>query len=290
MNTAEVYEKVTNRIIEALEAGTAPWRKPWTGGAPVSIHGRPYRGINAVILAFSGYTSNVWFTFNQARERGGSVRRGEKGTTVLLWKPTKGKPAADGTPSDRPGFYATTYTVFNLEQCEGVEVPAALSLVRNDGAPLEQAAAIVDGWASKPEVTWGGSRACYSPMLDAVRVPVPESFETMGHYYGTLFHELTHSTGHESRLNREGVAGRIEFGSHTYSKEELIAEMGAAFLCARAGIDSPAIEGNQAAYLRNWLTVLKGDRKLLVQAASAAQKAADMILGESAEREAAKAA
>jgi antirestriction protein ArdC len=281
MNTAEAYEKVTARMIALLEAGTVPWQKPWQaaeggfGGLPVSAHGHKYRGINLLILMAAGYSSPVWLTFNQAKKLGGAVKRGEKGTPVLLWRRgrTYTAESASGEPEERRGFYATTFTVFNAEQCEGLPeglavapepVPAAeiVADYLNDGGPM---------------LSFGGDRAYYSPSGDGVRLPPVSAFKTNADMMATLFHELVHSTGHEKRLARG--FGKT-FGDHKYSKEELIAELGAAFLCARAGIANPELEANSAAYLRNWLTVLKGEPKMLVQAASAAQKAVDHILNE----------
>ena len=281
MNTAEAYEKVTARMIAQLEAGTAPWQKPWQGGdaklggLPVSAHGHKYRGINLLILMSAGYASPVWLTYNQAKKLGGNVRKGEKGTAVLLWKRgrTYTETSAAGEESERRGFYATTFTVFNAEQCEGL--PETIAPVVEPVPASELVAGyLADGG---PKLTHGGDRAFYSPMGDYVAMPKPTDFASFDHYLSTLFHELTHSTGHASRL------ARLEngpFGSHAYSKEELVAELGAAFLCARAGVENKAVEANSAAYLRNWLTAFKGDPKMLVQAASAAQKAVDHILNE----------
>lgn len=283
------YEAVTDRIIAAMEAGTVPWHKSWaTGGAsvPVSIHGHEYRGINAFVLGFcSPYASNVWLTYNQARERGGYVRKGEKGTAVLLFKTIDRK--RESTDEESARFFATTYTVFNIEQCEGVELPAKLAtVVQNTEDPIAACEAIAAGYAGAPAIKHGGDRACYIPLLDQIRMPVPASFESRARYYNVLFHELGHSTGHASRLDRELVG--FDADSHAYSKEELIAELTAALLCNRAGIDSAPLVENSAAYLRSWLGRLKDDRSILVQAASAASKAADWITGRAvAERAAA---
>jgi antirestriction protein ArdC len=281
MNTAEAYEKVTARIIAQLEAGTVPWAKPWqAGGAPlampVSVHGHKYRGINLLILLSAGFTSPAWLTYNQAKKLGGNVRKGEKGTAVLLWK--RGRTytiegAKGGEPEERRGYYATTFTVFNAEQCEGL--PA------NVAPPVETvpASEIVAEYLSDggPKLRMGGDRACYSPLSDLVSMPAATSFKSHHAFEATLFHELVHSTGHASRLGREI---QNVFGDHKYSKEELVAELGAAFLCARAGIQSPELEANSAAYIKSWLSAFQGDPKMLVQAASAAQKAVDHILNE----------
>jgi antirestriction protein ArdC len=277
MKTADVYEKVTARIIAALEAGTVPWRKGWTN-APRSVHGHKYRGINALILGLSGYASPVWITYQQARKEGGYVRQGEKGTPVILWKRTERRMKDPETGEELAvgSFYATTYTVFNVEQC--ADLPPELYETRDEPAELESAEDIVARYVNGPSITHGGDRACYSPELDAVRLPPRAAFESAEEYYSTLFHELTHSTGHESRLDRD--LKPLALDSHAYSREELVAELGAAFLCARAGLTNPALLANQAAYCKGWLGWLKDDRRLLVLAASAAQRAVDHIMGE----------
>lgn len=286
MNTAEIYEKVTDRIIAQLEAGTVPWVKPWTpsgavrptGGLPVNVSGRAYRGINTLILMVAGmpYASNVWLTYQQARKLGGHVRKGEKGTTVVLWKKgrTYTEQNAAGEDVERRGFFATTFTVFNVEQCEGLPVDIAPALATV--APSE----LVADYLSEggPKLRHGGDRAYYSPSGDVVTMPKPASFGSYEAYLSTLYHELVHSTGHADRLAR--LERGAVFGDHAYSKEELVAELGAAFLCERSGIERPELTGNSAAYIAHWLGVLKSDRKLLVQAAAAAQKACDHILNE----------
>ena len=285
--TQDVYEKVTEKLIAAMESGTVPWAKPWRGGAPMSVHGHVYRGINALILAFSGYESPIWMTFQQARALGGSVKKGEKGTPVMLWKPTKGKADAE-TGEEKAGLFCTSFTVFNFEQTEGVTLPAALrtDCERPAMAPVDAAEALIARYSDAPEIITGGGRAAYSPLRDVVMMPARSTFKTICGYYSTLFHELAHSTGHASRLGREGITNFDAFGSHQYSREELIAEMSAAFMCAQTGIENEHTVQNTAAYLKNWLGIIKGDRKILVQAASAAQKAVDHISGASAAKQA----
>ncbi|QDV81357.1 zincin-like metallopeptidase domain-containing protein [Stieleria magnilauensis] len=173
------------------------------------------------------------------------------------------------------------YTAFNAEQIDGIEISDAPKDDRNaiPFEPLSEAERIVDGYESKPTIRHdGGRRAFYRPSTDSVHMPEPERFDCRESYYGTLFHELSHSTGHSDRLNRGLDTELAPFGSPDYSREELIAEMGAAFLCAAAGISPPTIE-QSASYLQSWIDVLKGDKRLVVGAAGAAQKAADLILG-----------
>jgi antirestriction protein ArdC len=283
---ADAYNVVTDRIIEALEAGVVPWRKPWRnveGKLPTSLQtGRAYRGINVWVLSLTaqakGYTSPYWVTYKQAKERGGNVRKGEKGTQVVLWKPVK-KTAENeaGEAEDRSYLILRYYTVFNLDQTEGIEIESP-----DDGEavwcdPIERAEEIVTGYVPGPEIKHGGNQAYYSPALDFVMMPQRGQFETSELYYGTLLHELAHSTGHESRLKRDTLIKPAPFGSEDYSKEELVAEMASAFLCGECNIE-PNIE-HSASYIAHWLKALKDDRKLLVSAAAKAQKAADLVLG-----------
>ena len=281
-----VYDIITDRVIAALEAGVVPWRKPWassSAGMPRNLKsGTCYRGINIFILAAAGFGSPYWVTFNQAKALGGSVRKGAKGTPVVFWKwlekdqidPESGEKVTDRFPMLR------YYTVFNVEQCDGLTVPTTDAVpAPADTTDVRAAAAIVASMPQRPAIEHGGDRASYSPMRDAIRMPVADVFTSQASYFGTLFHEMVHSTGHESRLGRPGITDPIVFGSESYSREELVAEMGAAFLAARAGISDDAQLANSAAYVQGWLTSLKNDRKLVVTAAAQAQKAADFILG-----------
>ena len=280
---ADAYKVVTDRIIEALEQGIVPWRKPWKnvrGTGPTSLQtGREYRGINVWILSVTaqlrGYTSPYWVTFKQAKERGGTVRKGEKGTQVVLWKPVRKEVEENGETKQASYLILRYFTVFNLDQCDGIEMPAEEPLPERD--PIAACEEIVTGYVPGPEIRHGGNSAHYSPALDYVQMPQRGQFDTSEHYYGTLFHELAHSTGHESRLNRDTLISPKPFGSEDYSKEELVAEMTAALLCGEAGIE--VNYEHHAGYLASWLKALKDDRKLIVQAAAKAQKASDLVLG-----------
>jgi antirestriction protein ArdC len=311
----DAYEVVTARIIEALEAGVVPWRRPWkNGGAniPRSLStGKAYRGINVWTLSVTsllqGYSSPYWVTFNQAKEaaveaaikagreivtkkskRGtyyteivdgvevafrGGVRKGEEGTQIVLWKPIR-VTEREKEQGKKDFLLLRYFTVFNVEQCDGVEAPTTIEL--NELDPIESAELIARDYTSV-EVRHGGDSAHYQPISDYVQMPLLGQFESPERYYGVLFHELAHSTGHESRLNRDGITGSHVFGTPEYGREELVAELAGAFLCGQAGVD-PQVEAS-AAYIENWLGVLKNDRKLLVQAARDAQKAADFVLG-----------
>lgn len=229
-----------------------------------------------------GYRSDFWLTFKQAQQKGGRVRKGEKATLIVFWKQlTKTDPETDESVQIP---LLRHYNVFNAEQCDGITPPDAEQLEQHM-PPLERNSAaeeIVDGYRDPPAIEHRGGRAVYRPTLDRIEIPKPELFESSESYYATLFHELSHSTGHSKRLNRGLDTTLAPFGSPDYGKEELVAEMSAAFLAAACGISPPTI-AQSAAYIDNWRTVLKGDKKLVITAAGAAQKSADWILGERGE-------
>ena len=274
---ASVYEIVTEQVIQQLESGVAPWHKPWRTLPPANlVSKKPYRGINVFLLAFAGYGSQYWLTYRQTQTLGGNVRRGEHGTKIVFWKcKTRETETADGEIEERRSAFLRYYTVFNLEQTEGLKALLALPAA----FPIEPAETIVEGMPNPPAFEQD-SRAAYIPSKDTVTMPSRTAFETQAEYYSTLFHELTHSTGHSKRLRREGIEKIQPFGSEDYSKEELVAEMGSAMLCGFAGIDQATIS-NAAAYLQSWIKRLKADSRLVVSAARAAQEAADYIRGES---------
>lgn len=275
-----VYEIVNSRILELLESGTVPWRKTWNVGSsmPVNICSKKeYRGVNVFLLACMPYSSPYWMTFKQCQEKGGHIIKGQKSTPVIFWKWLDRK-ETETTDTDAVSGKIPMlrfYNVFNMEQTEGIEPPVTTVTV-NTFTPIERAEQIIAGMPLRPEIKHGGNRASYSPMLDYVKLPVRSSFELPEEYYSTCFHELSHATGHESRVGRKGVTETSYFGSHEYSKEELVAEMGAAFLCGHANIEN-TLE-NSAAYLAGWLKALKNDKTLLIHAAALAQKASDFIL------------
>lgn len=286
MAKQDTYQLVTDRIVEALEAGIVPWHKPWRaigGDSPTSLStGKPYNGVNVWVLAATsmlrGYSSQYWTTFKQCKERGGSVRKGEKGTPVVFWKFLEKTDPTTGEVNGKIPLLRY-FTVFNTDQCDGIETPTQEPLPARD--PIEACESIARGYVDSPTVNHGGNRAYYSPALDMIGMPRIEAFDTSEHYYGTLFHELAHSTGHVDRLARKSLVHPAPFGSEDYSKEELIAEMAAAFLCGEAGIEVNVT--HHASYIGSWLKSLKSDPKLVIQAAAAATKAAKMILGEPAE-------
>ncbi|HEV2693406.1 MAG TPA: zincin-like metallopeptidase domain-containing protein [Verrucomicrobiae bacterium] len=278
MNTtqhASVYDHITERIIALLEKGTVPWRKPWkvqTGLPRNLVSKKPYRGINAFLLHSMHYESPFWLTYRQALELGGNVRKGEKSCPVVFWKRLEIEDQTTGEMEKIP--LMRFYSVFNAAQCDGLKsipaTPETIALTKPDE--------IVAAMPMRPEIKHGLDKAYYSPRTDMVAMPNRKRFTTDAGYHSTLFHELIHSTGHQSRLNRPTLTESAGFGSNPYCKEELIAEMGAAFLCGQAGIAEQILE-NSAAYIQNWLEQLQNDKKLIVQAAAQAQRAADFILG-----------
>jgi antirestriction protein ArdC len=300
-NSKSVYEIVTERIIAAIEAGVSPWRKPWTPnefsymGKPVTsavnaVTGKPYRGINVLLLGLCGYADPRFLTFNQAKALGGNVKKGERGTPIVFWKWVEVSSqdatdeAAEDTPTGKRVPILRYYTVFNVEQCEGLEKLKPLSKPAPATAkafnPIAEAEAILAGRKNPPTCYHGRNAAAYSPLADEVYMPAVQQFESMEAYYATRFHEEGHATGHVKRLGRPFGTG---FGSDSYAREELVAELTAAFLCAEAGIDSTLDQS--AAYLKGWLKPLKNDPKFVVIAAGQAQKAADYILSRSPEAE-----
>lgn len=283
MKSAEVFDKIAAGIIAKMEAGVRPWAKPWTSRpgsltVPHNIKGRAYRGANVFWLWLAqeanGYEHPVWLTYKQAADMGGNVRKGEKGTPVFFWSRSTVKDKATG--EEKATFFAKSYTVFNVAQCEGIELPAAPEPAP-EGERMAAAEALIA--ATGARIQHGGDRAFYVPSRDYIQLPAFADFVNPDAYYSTAFHEIGHWTGHESRLNRE--YGK-RFGDDAYAFEELVAELTAAFVCGSQGFASIERD-DHAAYLANWIRVLKADSKAFVTAASAAQKAADLILASAAE-------
>jgi antirestriction protein ArdC len=271
-----VYEIVTSEILKQLEAGVIPWHKSWTTKAPTNlITQKPYNGINVFLLSMLGYPSQYWLSYNQCAKLGGTIRKGERASMIVYWNVGQKKLDVK-TGKMRTPFILRYYRVFNLSQTEGIQHKLAIEnkVPVPDIAECEK---LVTDMPNAPKIETSDA-AWYRPSSDTVGVPDKTAFKSSEEYYSTLFHELTHSTGHKTRLNREGVDKLPSFGSESYSKEELIAEMGSAMLCGITGI-SPAVIKNSASYLKHWIDVLRGDSKLLVSAASQAQKASDYIRG-----------
>jgi antirestriction protein ArdC len=270
-----IYNLITESITKKLEAGVCPWKMPWAkmaGNEPHNIKGNRYNGANFFILSMLGFSDPCFLTFKQAQALGGTVRKGEKGIPVVFWKMME--KVEDGKKKNIPMI--RYYTVFNISQCDGVKYVAPEVPVKPEFQGIEAADNIVKGFKNGPSVNHGGNRACYSKATDSVQVPHKGQFNSEEEYYSTLFHELGHSTGHPSRLNRKELCAD-EFGTELYSTEELTAELTAAFLCAEAGIN--ATLDNSAAYIGSWLKKLKADPKAFITAAGKAQKAANLITG-----------
>ena len=288
---SSVYEIVTEKILASLAKGVVPWRKPWSatyaGEATLprnAVSNRPYSGINFLLLSMAPYTEQRWLTYGQAQDLGGHVNAGEKSTLITFWKITEAEDA-EGQP--KTNFLLRYYQVFNVEQCSGLTKLKTIRPPDKAFDPIQEAETIFDQMPHRPALDHkGGDRAYYIPSQDVVHLPIREAFKKGSDFYSTLFHELGHSTGHKSRLDRfsEKEAAPAVFGSPVYSREELVAEFCSAYICATAGIDS-TIE-NSAAYIKSWMRVLKDDPKMAVTAAGRGQRAADYILGNlSAEEE-----
>ena len=272
MNKAQT--KIVDRLIQAMEQGIIPWKRPWM--MPTNaVSGKPYRGINKLVLSLSNFTDHRFVTFLQAQQLGENVKQGEKGFPVVLWH----FPTAEEVRNDpNASTWARSYTVFSVEQCECLTKLPVLPTVEHDS--ISEAQAIVDNWVNKPRVEFGGFRACYNTATDTVSMPEMSKFESPEGYYDTLFHELLHSTGHSSRLDRKSLVDRQQ-----YAIEELVAEIGGAMLCSEAHIDNSNLIDNNAAYLQSWLAAVRNDKTMLVKAASQAAKATDAILGRSYQNE-----
>jgi len=301
MTTQETYEKLTAGIIRQLEEGKVPWKKPWQEMCNLNS-GRGYRGMNKIILACAaeanGFTSPYWTTFKGAQELGGQVRKGEHATFISFWKELPKKGNRDETPEiDAPTgkkgkdtfLMCQTFCVFNLSQIDGITPEMMPKHVKEAEAakqnrdPVAEAEAIIENMPQKPVIKYGGIAACYIPKIDEVHLPAPENFSSREEFYATAFHELAHSTGHETRLNRPEIQ-TSHFGSAPYSKEELLAEFSANFLMAEAGISHEKQLENSASYCAGWLSALKNDRAMLMSAGAAAGRVTDYICNRGPEK------
>jgi antirestriction protein ArdC len=278
-----VFEALTAQVIAQIEEGIAGrWTKPWIdlgeGIARNAKTGKAYRGGNTLITwykaAANGWDGSWWATYKQWDALGAQVRKGEKGTALIYWKFVE-RTDDDGNVRTIP--FANVFTVFHAAQVDGWEPPVAEE--RDTPERVAAAEQLFDSVGAN--VLVGGDRACYSPMTDTIHVPTLGQFEDAAAYYATPAHEHAHWTGHKDRLNRD-LSGR--FGGESYAAEELVAELTAAFLCSTLGL-SPVPRPDHAAYLKNWLAVLRNDSKALWKAASLAQKAHDYLTGEVVERE-----
>ena len=282
----DIHKAITDRIIEAMEQARGTGRRLWDSQPSLPLNlttGKPYSGINVLILwaagLQNGYASPYWLTYKQAADKGGQVRKGEHGTHCVFYKPWE---SADtnkdaGEVEIVKGAVLKSFTVFNLDQIDGIEAPA-----REPRAPfqaIEDAERILR--ASPAPIRIGGARACYIPSRDEIHLPAREAFVNPEAFYSVALHEMTHSTGHKSRLDRD-FSGR--FGTEAYAFEELIAELGSAFLNADLGIIGSTLQ-DHADYLAHWITILKSDKKAILTAAAQASKAHAFIKGLLADQE-----
>ena len=274
----DIYSEVTNRIMEQMEEGIIPWQKPWVacGKAISRTTGKPYSLLNQMLLGRPG----EYLTFKQCQEAGGKVRKGEKSQMVVFWKWIETEDEETGEVKEVP--FLRYYNVFHIDQCEGITAKHTTETAFPDGAAADEAAqAIIADYLAREKVRLShqeGDQAFYRPGTDEIVLPLLRQFHSTAEYYSTAFHEITHSTGHEKRLNRlEKIAF---FGSDAYSKEELVAEIGAATLVNHCGIETSSSFRNNAAYIQNWLKVLKDDKRFIVSAAGKAEKAVNLILNQ----------
>jgi len=280
-----LYTEITNRIIQQLENGIPPWRRPWTvqgTGLPSNAStGKHYRGINILLLWLAadanGWDSGLFGTFRQWKELGGHVNRGEKGTRIVFWN-VQSKTVIDdqtGEEKEERFPFARAYTVFNLDQCGGTTLDRFRApLPESTFVDFEPAEKLIE--ATGADIRFGGPRAAYDRLGDYIRVPHKEAFESTAGYYSTVLHELTHWTGHPTRLKR--LEKLVRFGDEAYAMEELVAALAASFLTAALGIPHVADEDQSAAYIGNWLKVLKNDAKAIFTASTAASAAADYVM------------
>jgi antirestriction protein ArdC len=290
----DIYQEVTEKIIKELEAGAVPWLKPWTtntsqdrvgvpGRPRNAVTGRKYSGINVLLLWSAQddrlFQSDQWLTFKQAKELGGHVRAGEKSTQIVFMKPHAKTVtnAETGEEEEHTYLVAKTFNVFNTEQCEGLPrnlTPAQQPRLVVTDSPKAELCPVKQAWvnATGVRLKHGGDRACYIPSVDEIHMPVAEDFDTRDHYWATLFHEQIHWTKAGNRLDRD--FGRKRWGDEGYAMEELVAEMGAAYLCADHGVKG---DMRHAGYIESWLKVLKGDKRAIFTAASKASQAAEFL-------------
>jgi antirestriction protein ArdC len=284
-----VYRKITDRIVSELERGVRPWMKPWDAGngegrimRPLRANGIPYQGINVLMLWSEaierGYASPIWMTFRQALELKANVRKGEHGSLVVYAdKITRTETDREtGEDTEREIPFMKGYTVFNSEQIEGL--PAHFYPKPAPRTEIVQRIERVESFftATGANIVHGGSRACYVPSTDNAHMPCIDFFRDSESYYSTLGHECCHWTRHKSRLDRD--FGRKRFGDEGYAMEELVVELGSAFLCADLEL-TPEVREDHAAYIASWIKVLRDDKRAIFTAASHAQRAADFLHG-----------
>jgi antirestriction protein ArdC len=274
-----IYEEITNRIIEQLENGTIPWHRPWSGvanGAYNRVSKKPYSLLNQMLLKHDG----EYATYKQWSDLGGKVKKGEKSEIVVFWKILQVDEVVNGKTEKKSIPLLKYINVFHVSQVDGVE-PKTSKLIEHE--PIEEAEKIKTDYAIRENIEINevvSNDAFYSPVKDYIQVPCKEQYEDIMEFYSTLFHEMIHSTGHKDRLKRLDCGVQFaSFGSEDYSKEELVAEIGSAFLMNHIGIETTKTLKNSVAYIQSWLKVLKNDSRFIVSASSKAEKAMKYILG-----------
>ena len=298
LQSFDVYQMITDKILKQIEtSGKLTWVKPWStkgGYTNFPMNGktkRRYDGVNFFLLQFSGYTSPYWLTYKQIEEMGGNVIKGEKSTQVVFWKINQytNTNEVTGENETKKVPLLKYYNIFNVKQCENITIkdavtPTPVSVEKyNDNLALEVCEAVINQYkqqqAGLKVVIHESDRAFYRPSSDLVTMPLLAQFNTSEEFYSTFFHELGHSTGHETRLNRKEVTSHTsQFGSSDYGVEELTAELTAAFLCAEIGISNETQERNSVAYLKHWMQAIKADKKMFIMASGRANKAAKLIM------------
>ena len=274
----DIYAAVTDRIIAQMEQGVIPWQKPWVSNGKAVSHatGKPYSLLNQMLLGRPG----EYLTFKQCQEAGGKGKKGEKSSLVVFWKWIEQKDIETGDTKEVP--FLRYYNVFHIDQCEGISAKYTTEAAFPDGAStVEHAQEIIYDYLGRTGVKLShseGDRAFYRPSTDEIVLPIRKQFVSTAEYYSTIFHELAHSTGASTRLNR--LSSAAFFGSEEYSKEELTAEIASAALVNHVGLETSTSLRNNAAYIQNWLQVLKGDKRFIVSAAGKAEKAVNLILNQ----------
>lgn len=283
-----IYETVTNQILEKLEEGNIPWKKPW-GNIETTpknlITNKEYSGINLFLLAMRNYNSSYWATAKQIKDVGGNIIKGQKASMIIFWKMLEQK-KEDGKIEKIP--LLKYYNVFNIEQCENIdnkrlreEQEKIKEIATLNFKPIESAEAILNNFTTAPVINYAGNKASYSKSIDYISMPQKEFFTNEEEFYSTLFHELAHSTGHEKRLNRSTLTEFAAFGDENYSQEELVAEFCSSFLCHKAEISNVTLD-NSTAYIKGWSSFLKKNPKALIQASTQAKRASEYILNNGA--------
>jgi len=277
---SSVYQYVTDKIINELQKGNIPWQKNWKGQKAINyISRKEYRGINTLLLPYPG----EYLTFKQVQEKGGTIKKGEKANMIVFYKWFEKEVEEDGEMKLKKFPMLRYYNVFHISQCEGIESKLDIFTPENENNIVEKAEQIINNYVSREGLKYniiiGSDRAYYNPAKDEVVLPDIKQFDRSENFYSTAFHELTHSTGHENRLNRQTVVKSHRFGSQDYSREELIAEIGSCFLNNQVGIDNSSVFKNNVAYIQGWLKALKDDVRLITVASGQAQKAINYILG-----------